>query len=84
MDSIAAPVIDIQFPTITVCQDENKPPDNWAPLELLLNNLAFECNENDIYPHLPSCNKTTKIREDFKFLIELVSRSIKAMMQKED
>ena len=79
MDSIAAPVKDIQFPTITVCQDENKPPDNWALIELIFNNLAFEC-EVSTYYGLPSCNDTTKIRNDFKFFIEEVSSMIRGLM----
>ena len=79
MDSIAAPVKDIQFPTITVCRDENKPPDNWALIELIFNNLAFEC-EDSTYYGLPSCNDTTNIRNDIKFLIETVSRMIRGLM----
>ena len=43
LDSIAAPINMIQFPTVTICQDEYKPPDNWAFLENILNNIAFEC-----------------------------------------
>ena len=47
MDSIAAPIEDIQFPTVTVCQDEFKEPDNWAAIEAILNNVAFRrCKEN--------------------------------------
>ena len=44
LDSIAAPISMIQFPTVTICQDEYKRPDNWAFLETILNNLAFECS----------------------------------------
>ena len=33
MDSIAAPIKNIQRPTVTVCPDEDTPPDNWAPIE---------------------------------------------------
>ena len=86
MDSIAAPVIDIQFPTITVCQDEAKPYDNWGPLELFLNNLAFECKESEKGPYgqLPICNDTIKIRNDFKFLIELISKRMNRMMLDEN
>ena len=80
MDSIAAPVQDIQYPTITVCQDENKPPDNWALLELIFNNFAFEC-EYSTYYGLPPCNSTSKIRSDFKFLIETVLSMIRGLMK---
>ena len=80
MDSIAAPVQDIQYPTITVCQDENKPPDNWALLELIFNNFALEC-EYSTYYGLPPCNSTSKIRSDFKFLIETVLSMIRGLMK---
>ena len=85
MDSIAAPVNDIQFPTVTVCHDEDKPPDNWAPLELFLNNFAFQCKEFEDYPiNLPICNDTIKIRNEFKFLIELISKRMNKMMLDEN
>ena len=80
MDSIAAPVNDIQFPTITVCQDENKPPDNWALLEMLFNSLSFECSDSSYYG-LPTCDSTTNIRNDFKFLIEKTSTAINELMK---
>ena len=37
MDSIAAPINDIQFPTVTVCQNGHRQPDRWAYLETVLN-----------------------------------------------
>ena len=48
MESIAAPIEEIQFPTVTVCQDESKQPDNWAVIEAILNNVAFTCGDNEI------------------------------------
>ena len=47
LDSIAEPISTIQFPTVTICQDEYKPPDNWAFLETVLNNVAIECNDDE-------------------------------------
>lgn len=65
LDTIAAPIDDIQFPTVTICNDyiENH-PDNWAFLENVLNQFRFQCyNEND-------CNMTMQLRKDFKYVIE--------------
>jgi hypothetical protein len=44
LDSIAAPINLIQFPTVTVCMEKNSPPDNWAFTETILNVIAFECS----------------------------------------
>lgn len=38
LDTIVAPIEDIQFPTVTVCPDETTDPDNWALIETILNN----------------------------------------------
>ena len=63
LETISAPIDEIQFPTVTVC--DQKPPDNWGPLEKVLNSLAFECSEPT-----SNCKESTKeIRKDFKFLI---------------
>ena len=43
LDSIAAPIENIQFPTITVCNDKwNEVHDNWNFLESLLDFLDFQ------------------------------------------
>ena len=73
LDSIAAPVTSIQFPTVTVCQEEFKKKDNWAILENILNFVAFECADDLEDPEvaysykLASCNETLKVRQDFQF-----------------
>ncbi len=41
LDSIAVPVTEAQFPTVTVCPDETAQPDNWALPELVLNTVPF-------------------------------------------
>ena len=41
MDSIAAPINDIQFPTVTVCHNNQRQPDRWAYLETILNFVKF-------------------------------------------
>ena len=41
LKSIATPIQEVQFPTITVCPHEDTPPDNWSFLEKFLNALAF-------------------------------------------
>lgn len=78
LDSISAPVKELQFPTITVCPENYRPPDNWAALENILNLVAFECglkkkwnsyNQNYEPETLPSCNSTLDIRHDFEYLL---------------
>ena len=73
LDSIAAPISMIQFPTVTICQDEYRPPDNWAFLETILNNVAFECGNDE-------CKETFKIRKDFDNLIKSVVNSLKGWL----
>ena len=53
MDSIAASIEQIQYPTVTACREEFKLPDNWAFLETILNNVAFECTSPDSEWNLP-------------------------------
>ena len=44
LESIATPIQDVQFPTVTVCPHENTKPDNWSFLEKILNALNFNSN----------------------------------------
>ena len=46
LDSIATPIQEVQFPTVTVCVNEEVPPDNWSYLEKFLNSLAFSGNSS--------------------------------------
>ena len=63
LETISAPINDIQFPTVTVC--DQKPADNWGPIEKVFNSLAFECSKLT-----PNCIESTKeIRKDYKLLI---------------
>ena len=62
MDSIAAPIHDIQFPTVTVCEDGNKNPDRLALLERIFNYVKFQCPMNDYYGDVSySCKDTEKL-----------------------
>ena len=86
LESISAPINEIQFPTVTVC--EEVPPDNWALPEKILNLLAFECKREECRSYPPSyplflqekcqnpssecTNSTEKIRKDFEFMIRTV------------
>ena len=57
LDSIAAPINDIQFPTITVCNDKlHEIQDNWSFLESILNFLDFDLN----------------VEKDFQFLFKSI------------
>ena len=63
LETISAPIDEIQFPTVTVC--DQKPADNWGSIEKVLNSLAFQCSNQT-----PNCKESTKeIRKDFEFLI---------------
>ena len=63
LETISAPIEEIQFPTVTVC--DNKPPDNWGPLEKVLNSPDFECSNPT-----SNCTELSKqIRKDFEFLV---------------
>ena len=44
LESIANPIQDVHFPTVTVCPHEKNVPDNWSFLEKLLN--AADPNTN--------------------------------------
>ena len=67
LDTIAAPINNIQFPTVTVCADTKEPPDNWAFLENLLDFLDFNCRSS-----LGSCNDTETLQKKFEFLMKNV------------
>ena len=41
LQSIATPIQETRFPTVTVCPHEDSPPDNWSYLEKILNAFAF-------------------------------------------
>ena len=73
MDSIAAPITNIQFPTVTLCQDESKIPESWAFLETILNFASFKCKDGDY----DQCHTTKVIRNDLKFLVEPIARDFK-------
>ena len=48
LDSIATPIQNVQFPTVTVCPHEYASPDNWAFLEKFLN--AVKISKNLLVP----------------------------------
>ncbi len=80
LGSVQAPISDIQFPTITLCENPDGPIQNWVYPEKILNALAFECwkpkwyyAEYGIDPPYPACNGTAKqFREDFRGGIKLI------------
>ena len=76
LETISAPIDEIQFPTVTVC--DQKPADNWGPIEKMFNSLAFQCSS----PISNNCKESTKeIRKDFEFLIaSLVEAYLKVRM----
>ena len=72
LDSIAAPIEEVDFPTVTVCPEEYGPPNNWAFLETLLNSLTFQCNPSSFanVSLFPGCNGSEKLRRDYQALIK--------------
>ena len=60
--TITSPIDELQFPTVTVCSEDQ--PSNWAFLENVLNFLAFECDSEK------ECEETQALRKDFKYLIK--------------
>ena len=42
LESIATPIQNIQFPTVTVCPHENSEPDNWAFLEKIFDSIQLD------------------------------------------
>lgn len=83
LDSIAAPIGDIAFPTVTICQDEYTEPDVWAYAETLMNSLEFSCRREELWTYdypLPLCNDTTKIRQDFEFVTKRMLKKAKNLI----
>ena len=48
ISSIATPVQETQFPTVTVCQNPDTPPDVWSFLEKLFGQIRLEDCKNFI------------------------------------
>ena len=70
LDTIAAPIKDVQFPTVTVCNDPIlNPPDNWGFVENVLNQFQFRCDDS------LTCNKTEPLRKDYEFVIEFALKN---------
>ena len=82
LDSIAAPIDDLQFPTLTVCNDKtNERQDNWALIESLMDHLDFKCS----YPSTGyDCSPTNKLRSDFQFLIESIVTVYEEWLEEND
>ena len=82
IESIATPVQEVQFPTVTVCQNQKNRPDNWSFLEKLLNILDFGeilwKGHKDIAPA-----NSEELRKDFaspilaKILEKLIGKYLK-------
>ena len=71
LDSIAAPINDIQFPTITVCNDKlHEIQDNWSFLESILNFLEFDLNvEKDfqfLFTSIKDVDQTFEMNSTYK------------------
>ena len=68
LDTIAAPIDNVQFPTVTACSDyKRNPPNNWAIIENTLNLVHFDCRKTD-----KDCESINSVHEDFEFLIKPV------------
>ena len=84
------------MPTVTVCQDQTKLPDNWALIETILNPLAFQCSNDSkgsapgawhIYKeeegrrNVPSCKTVMNIQEDFIAVTKKATQRIKELVK---
>ncbi len=74
LESIDAPLKEIQFPTVTICQEEKSPVDPWSLPEKLLNMVESTCD-----PDLPSkamtCPSAIKLNREFRpFWIQMLDR----------
>ena len=67
LDSIAAPITNIQFPTVTLCNDEYEIPNSWAFPEMVLNFAPLVC---EFGTNGEDCETSEKLRNDFNFLWE--------------
>ena len=71
LETIAAPVKQIQFPTVTVCPSEMAPPDYWSFLEKLLNAASWQ-SYYYLYQMYPMGTVVEKIHEHFEPLKSLI------------
>ena len=74
LDSIATPIDEVQFPTLTVCDDNaDLVQDNWAFIKSLFNFLDYKClSPSDSIKYDRYCDRTENLRKDFNFLIESI------------
>ena len=76
MDSIAAPITNIQFPTVTLCNDEYEIPNSWAFPEMVLNFTSLACEDGK---NKQDCETFKKLRNDFNFLWEPILADFKSL-----
>ena len=74
VETIDAPVNEIQFPTITFCHEDYFQPDNWALTEIVFNNFELRCPDEKYNEH--GCEQTMKLREDFEPFFKLIFEEI--------
>ncbi len=82
LGSVQAPISEVQFPTVTICEESNGPVENWAYPEKVLNALEYECYappdwyaKYGVEPKYPSCNGTAqKLRQDLSDLPKTIWR----------
>lgn len=78
LDSIDSPLYDIQFPTITVCHEQEYQMDNWAIPEMVLNFLDFEKCQYD------QCSRVFDTKNISLALIDHVANIIEGITSKHD
>ena len=70
--SFDAPVIDLLFPAITICQEQFTPSNPWNLISNILNYASFDCSNNSS----TSCSNSKFFEEQFSFLPELLYNRI--------
>ena len=79
LDTIAAPIDNVQFPTVTACNIYwDYPPNSWSIIENTLNLVNFDCRGSE------DCKSIDSIQKDFGYLIEPIIDLFKEWLLKQD
>ena len=79
VDNIETSLSEVDFPALTVCNEPQYQPDNWALPEMVLNAFAFVCNPK----YSPEdCQKTEALRKDFKPVLNAIFDELSQLVTK--
>jgi hypothetical protein len=75
--SFDAPIVELQFPAITICQEQFTPSNPWNLISNFLNFASFDCSNNSA----ANCSNSSFFAEKFNFLPELLFDKIDAVTE---